>query len=496
MILLDVTIVNVALPSIQQELDVLPSSLEWVVGAYTLVLATLILVGGSLGDRFGRKRVFLAGLSIFTLASAGCALSTDDRELIAFRALQGVGGAAMAALTLSILIHAYPPERRTSAVGTWAAIGGLGFGLGPVIGGLLIRAFDWSAIFWVNVPIGLICGAVTLVAVQDSRDPQARRLDVRGAVLAATGLFLLTFALIESNRRSWTSPIIVGSLAGAVVMLGAFAAWERRAESPMLPPALLRNRRFVAANTVFALMYFSLAGMLFFLTLYFQDLRGWSALETGVSWLLLNVPFMAASTSAGRLARSYDARLLIGGGSLLAGVGMLLVALLSRDSGFWLAGTGYVLMGLGYGTAAPLVSSHVMGDVPAGLAGTGSGVLNSARQMGASVGIAVMGAIGVAIATHVWDSKTATLPLAVQADARSLGQQVAGGQTRQIVGRLGAVAQQSAIDSFLTGYHWAMAAGTVALAAAGMTALIGLRPRKPARTPVSRRSGALLPEEG
>jgi hypothetical protein len=174
---------------------------------------------------------------------------------------------------------------------------------------------------------------------------------------------------------------------------------------------------------------------------------------------------------------------------------MLLVALLGRDSGFWLAGTGYVLIGFGYGTAVPLVSSHVMGDVPARLAGTGSGILNSARQVGASVGIAVMGAIGVSIATHVWDSKTATLPLAVQADARGLGQQVAGGQTRQIVARLGAVAQEPVTDSFLTGYHWAMAAGTVALAAAGTTALIGLRRRKPARTPIGARSGVLLPEE-
>ena len=497
MILLDVTIVNVALPSIQQELDVSPANLEWVVGAYTLVLAALILVGGTLGDRFGRKRVFLAGLFIFTLASAGCALSQDDQELIAFRALQGVGGAAMAALTLSILIHAYDPEHRTSAVGTWSAISGLGFGLGPVIGGVLIRVFDWSAIFWVNVPIGLACGAVTLVAVEDSRDPQARRLDLLGALLAATGLFLLTFALIESSQRSWASAIVVGSLAGAAVTLGGFAMWERRAESPMVPPALLRNRRFVAANTVFALMYFSLAGMFFWVTLYFQDLRGWSALETGLSWLLLNGPFFAASISVSRLARRYDGRRLIGAGSLIAAVGMVGLTLLSSHTGFWLAGSGYVLIGLGFGLAVPLVSSQVMGDVPPAFAGTGSGILNSARQIGASVGIAVMGTIGVAVATHVWDSKVPTLPPGVQADARDLGQQVAGGQTIQIVSRLGSVAQGPATDSFVTGYHWAMAAGSVALFAAGTTALIGLRTKPAAHARTSQtRSSLLQPEEG
>jgi MFS family permease len=246
MILLDVTIVNVALPSIQQELHVQPANLEWVVGAYTLVLAALILVGGTLGDRFGRKRVFLVGLCIFTLASAGCALSQDDKMLIAFRALQGVGGAAMAALTLSILVHAYDPEHRTSAVGTWAAISGLGFGLGPVLGGLLIQAFDWSAIFWVNVPIGVACGAVALVAVEESRDPQARRLDVLGALLAAGGLFLLTFALIEQSpnmgvgarprlirrRRSRVGRVrrlgAPGRVADGATRLGSQPAFRRR----------------------------------------------------------------------------------------------------------------------------------------------------------------------------------------------------------------------------------------------------------------------------
>ena len=465
MILLDVTIVNVALPSIQQELRVSPSNLEWVVGAYTLVLAALILPGGTLGDRFGRKRVFLAGLCVFTIASAGCALSTDDPELIAFRALQGVGGAAMAALTLSILIHTYPPERRTSAVGTWAAISALGFGLGPVIGGVLIRIFDWSAIFWVNVPIGLVCLAVTLAAVRGftrSAGPPARSAwgDARRDRTVP--------ADVRTDREQSTVVDVAGHRRLAR-RRGRPAGWRFWGGSggrprPWCRPRLLRNRRFVAANRVFALMYFSLAGMFFFVTLYFQDLRGWSALQTGLSWLLLNGPFFVASLSVGRLARRYDGRRLIGGGSLAAAAGMVVLALLGSDTGFWLAGIGYLLIGLGFGLAAPLVSSQVMGDVPAAFAGIGSGILNSARQVGTSVGLAVMGAVGVAIATRVWDAKAMTVPASVPSGASGVGQEVAGGQISLLVAQLGPDARQPAIDSFLTGYHWAMATGALALA--------------------------------
>ena len=484
MIVLDITIVNVALPSIQRELGVSASNLEWVVGAYTLVLASLILVGGAIGDRLGRRRVFLSGLAVFIVASVGCALAPDDPELIAFRALQGVGGAAMAALTLSILVDAYPADRRTGAIGLWAAMGGFGFALGPVVGGLLIPAFGWSAVFWVNVPIGVACGALTLAGVRESRDPAARPLDPLGALLAATGLFLLTFALIESNRRSWTSAPVAATLVAGIAMLGAFVAWERRSPSPMVPLSMLRERRFASANVVFALLYLGLAALLFFVTLYFQNVRGWSALKTGTSWLFLNVPFLAASAGVARLAAVFGGRALICAGSLAAAAGMLLLASMQRDTDFWVAAVGYAVLGLGYGLAAPLVSSQAMAGVPDVLAGTGSGILNSARQVGASVGLAVTGAIGVGIATHVWDGKVSALPASVQAAARAARQDAAGG--RQL--NLGPAAQHAATDAFLTGYHWAMTAGGLALAVAGVTALVGLRaPVSRAPAPAARR---------
>src|SRR5215217_4366392 len=228
MILLDVTIVNVALPSIQRELDVTPGTLVWVINAYVLPLASLILVGGTLGDRYGRKRVFAVGFALFTLFSAGCALSTSDHMLIAFRALQGIGAALMAPLSLSILVDAFEPERRAWAIGMWATIAGFGFGLGPVLGGALIEAFNWSAIFWVNVPIGIVGVLTTLMHVRESRDPNARRLDLGGAELAAGALFCLTLALIETDDHAWASAFTLGFLGAALVLGAALLFFEAR----------------------------------------------------------------------------------------------------------------------------------------------------------------------------------------------------------------------------------------------------------------------------
>src|SRR5262245_26078874 len=242
MILLDNTIVSVALPAIQRALRVSASNLEWTVNAYVLALASLILVGGTLGDRYGRKRLFLIGLAIFTIFSAACALSRTDGELILHRAAQGVGAAIMAPLTLSILVGAYPPARRATAIGIWASVAGLGFGAGPVVGGLLIHSFGWPSVFWVNVPLGVIDFALALAAVRESRDPEARSLDPIGTVLVTLGLFLLTFALIETNVHHWLSRYTLFLGAAAVVALGLFVINEARTAHPMVPLGLFRNR--------------------------------------------------------------------------------------------------------------------------------------------------------------------------------------------------------------------------------------------------------------
>ncbi len=398
MILLDVSIVNVALPSIQRELDVTPGTLVWTINAYVLPFAAFILVGGTLGDRYGRKRVFVLGFALFTLFSAGCALSTSDHMLIAFRALQGVGAALLAPQSLSILVDAFEPERRAWAIGIWASIAGLGFALGPVLGGALIEVFDWSAIFWVNVPIGIAGLLTTLTQVRESRDPSARRLDLGGAALASGALFCLTLGLVETDDHAWTSAFTLAFLAAAVALGAAFLVFEARHPEPMLPLDFFRRRAFTIANLDFCLMYAALAGLLFLVSLYFQNVKGFSALETGVSWLTMVVPFMLISPFAGRLQGRFGARRVIVGGALLAGLGMLDFALLGADSPLLQAVPGYLLVGVGFGAAAPAISAVAMGAVEVEHAGVASGVLNTARQVGTALGLATLGSIATAVA--------------------------------------------------------------------------------------------------
>jgi EmrB/QacA subfamily drug resistance transporter len=465
MILLDNTIVNVALPSIQHELGVSPGNLEWVVNAYVLVLAALILVGGTLGDRFGRRRVFVAGLAVFTAGSAACALAPDDPQLVAFRAVQGAGAAFMAPLALSILVDAYPDDReRTGAIGIWAAAAGLGFGAGPIIGGILIELFDWSAIFWVNVPLGLVTAALTLSAVRESRNPEARRLDPLGAALAAAGMFLLTFALIGTNEHAWLSARTLVLLGAAAACLVAFVAWQRRAPSPMLELALFRNRRFVTGSLVYGIAYLALAGVFFFMTLYFQNVRGWSALRTGLSWIPLNLPFLLVTPFAGRIVRALGSARTSGLGVLLGALGTATLAAIDVDVAYAQAVLGYVLLGLGFGLLVPAVSSAAMGAVPRAHSGVGSGVLNASRQLGAAVGLAVLGSISVAAVSRSWSDA---------GGPEALVQRVAGGE----------VPGAAAHDAFLAGLHAGLWTAAAALLVVSALAFVGLRATSAASAP-------------
>jgi MFS family permease len=435
MILLDNTIVNVALPSIQRELGVTPSNLEWIINAYVLALASLILPGGTLGDRFGRKRFFLIGLAIFTVFSAACALSRDDPQLIVFRALQGVGAAAMAPLTLSILVDAFPPERRTTAIGIWAGVSGLGFGAGPILGGLLIEIFDWSAIFWVNIPLGVACFLLTVAAVQESRNPGARRLDPVGTLLASGGLFLVTFALIETNTHPWGSGYTLSLLGAGVAALVCFVLHERRVEHPMVP---------------------------------------------------LNLPFLLVSPFAGRIVRRFGTSWVSGGGILLGAVGTIGLAQLDVGSSYHAAWPCYLLIGFGYGLAVPAVSSAAMGAVPAAQSGVGSGILNSSRQVGAIVGLAVLGSMSHAIISGSWRLHIEALPAGVRTQAASLFPSVAGGEGRAVGALIGPEAASLAFESFVSGLHVALWVAGAAKVLGAAIAFVGLRgPRAAASAPVT-----------
>ncbi|TAK70378.1 MAG: MFS transporter [Actinomycetota bacterium] len=397
-ILLDVTIVNVALPDIQRDLGLSSGSLVWVVSAYTLALAALVPASGTLGDRYGRKRVMLLGLTVFVTASALCALSGNDIALVAARALQGVGGAMMAALTLSILTSAFPPHRRAAAIGLWTATAGIGFGLGPVIGGFLLSVSGWSSIFWVSVPLGATAFLLTMIFVGESRDPQARPLDVVGAVLVGSGLLFITFGLTQSGNAGWDSPSVGGSLAGGAALLGLFVLWERRVRIPLLPRALWHDVMFVGSNLAFVLLYLAFTGMFLFISLYFQDVRGWSALATGLSWLTMNAPFLLISLLISKLIRRFGAHRLVLTGVLIAAAGMASFAVLTADGSVVPAFVGYLLVGVGFGAATPALSAEAMSRVPADSAGVGSAALNSGRQIGSSVGLALLGAVAATVA--------------------------------------------------------------------------------------------------
>jgi MFS transporter, DHA2 family, methylenomycin A resistance protein len=467
MILLDNTIVNVALPAIQRGLRVTPGALEWTINAYVLALASLIILGGTLGDRYGRKRLYLFGLGIFTVFSAACGFARTDAELIVSRALQGAGAAIMAPLSLSILVDAYPPERRTTAIGIWASVAGLGFAAGPIVGGLLIALFGWSAVFFVNVPIAVVGFAVALASVRESRDQGARSLDPVGTVLVTVGLFLLTFAVIETNVHHWLSTYTLSLGAVAVLCLAAFVAHEARTTYPMVPLALFRDPVFSAANALYALAYAALAGMFFFVTLYYQNVKGWSAVRAGMSWIPLNLFFLVVSPLAGRIVRRIGTAWTVGGGFALAGVATIGLGRLDAGSSYAAAWPWYLLNGLGYGLLMPAVSSAGMAIIPTDHSGVGSGILNSSRQIGAAIGLAVLGSISVATVSGAWHASLGALPEATRAHAPALVQQVAGAEAQAVAAVLGPAAMAPALDAFIAGYRLSLTvAGTLLLVAA------------------------------
>lgn len=473
---LDLTIVNVALPSMQDELHMGAPALEWVISAYSLSLAAFIPASGALGDRYGRKLVFLSGMIIFLLGVVLCAIAPNAASLIAFRAIQGIGGAAMLALALSIIIETYPRERRAGAIGTWAALGGTGFGAGPVGGGILLTFYHWPSVFWINVPfaaLGILC---TAVAVRESRDPRARKLDARGMALSSLGLTCLTLGFIESSGHPWGSAQVTAPLTAGAVSLFAFFRWERRAPHAMLPPALLRARSFASASGIYLLCYGAMSGTLFWVTLYFQNVAGWSVLHTGLSWLLMNIPFLAMAQFGGKLDSRFRPSVIATTGTLIAAIG---VFILSRagTSAFTITAIGYALYGFGFGTFVPAVTHVAMRDVPAGVSGAASGVLNASRQIGSAVFLAVLGTMGLHATVSAWQDKASGLDVARRAAALRQSGNVASGRVHAVVTALGTLSRQAAIDSFLHGYQVAVGIAAACTAIAAGLAWRGLRQR-------------------
>ena len=481
MIMLDNTVVNVALPSIQHDLKTTPENLEWTINAYFLSFAALILLGGKLGDRFGRKKIFLVGLAIFTLSSADCALATSDTGLISARVVQGIGAALMNPLSLSIIVDAFPRHQIPTAIGIWAGISGLGLAVGPLLGGFLVEHVSWSAVFWINVPIGVIAAAATLWAVHESRDPNARRFDIVGTILITGGLFSLVWALIRTNSHSWSSGQTLGFLAAAVVLIAAFIVWESRNADPMIPLSFFRRKSFDVAISSVALVGFAMFGIIYFLTLYMQNVRGYSALESGVRTLPMTVMVMLIAPIAGKVSVRTGPRPLMVGGMLVMALGLASLTRLSLDASYWtVIFPSFVFVGAGVSLSMPTTTGVAMGSVDPARAGIASGVVNASRQVGGALGVAVLGSIAATVASSHWAN---TAPAGLNGAAGKLDPLVVGGQAEQIGRIAGSEASVAASQAFIDGVTTAMTVGSVIALAGAFIAYFGLRGYRPVAAP-------------
>jgi DHA2 family methylenomycin A resistance protein-like MFS transporter len=393
LVLLDVTIVNVALPTVGHALGVGVSGLQWVVDGYALALAGLMLTGGTVGDLKGHKRVVLTGLALFGLASLGCGLAGSTGALVAFRVMQGAGAALMLPGTLAVIADAYPDEReRARAIGVWAGVGSCALPAGPLVGGLLVQAAGWRWVFLLNVPIVAVALVAATRVLSESHGRPSRRLDVPGAVLGAIVLVSVTFAFIAAGRGGSAMPVVVAVLCASLAA-PAFVLAERRSADPLLPLGLLRRRAFVTANGVAGAMNLATLGLLFVLTLYLQDVRHDRALWAGVVLLPLFAPLSILAPVGGRIVARTGARWPMLGGSLLAAAGVALLTLSDATSGYLTLLPAVLLWGVGLAFLTPAVVSAAVSSVPAGRAGLASAVNNTTRQAAGAIGIAAFGVI-------------------------------------------------------------------------------------------------------
>ena len=393
MIMLDNTVVNVALPSIQRDLGVGLSELEWIVSGYALTFAALMLIGGKLADAYGRRLIFVVGIVVFTLASLLCGLATSGDMLIAARILQGAGAALMNPATLSIIAATFPPRQRGAAIGIWAGVSALALAIGPLVGGLLTEHASWNWIFFINVPVGILGIFASFVLIDESRDESHERLDLPGLFTSGIGLFALTYGLIEANNYGWGSTRIVGAFVVAAVALVSFVLLERHTRAPMLDLTLFRNRTYVGANLVMLLVALAMFGVFFFVSLYMQNVLGYSAVQAGAAFLPMTLLIIVVAPLAGRASDRFGSRWLMTTGMVLLAAQLAYFSQLSADSTFWRMLPALVLGGFGMAMTMTPSSAAAMRAVPVAKAGMGSAVLNAFRQVGGSTGIALMGAI-------------------------------------------------------------------------------------------------------
>jgi EmrB/QacA subfamily drug resistance transporter len=473
MLLLDITVVNVALPDIQRSLHASFSDLQWVVNAYALTLAAFLLTSGSISDLVGRKRVFVMGLVVFTASSMVCGLASTPLMLNLARAVQGIGGAMMFATSLALIAQAFQGKDRGTAFGVFGAVTGAAVAIGPVLGGVITSAIGWQWIFFVNVPIGAIAVFVTLTRVADSRDPNATGVDWAGLVTFSGSLFLLVYALVQGNDKGWGSTEIVACLTAAVVLMCMFVLVEHLQSRPMLDLKLFRCPAFAGASIVAFTLSSSFFAMFLYLTLYIQDVLNYSPLQAGLRFLPSTLLTFLVAPIAGRLSVRVPVRLLLGSGLMLIGIGLLTMTVVDASSSWTALIPGFLLAGAGTGLVNPPLASTAVGVVPPERSGMASGINSTFRQVGIATGIAGLGAI---FQHSVTRSTTAALHTSGHAQAilgvahGHLGTLLESGEVTKIAGSLSVGARAALDHSYRVGFTSAFT--TIALIAA-IVALIG-----------------------
>jgi EmrB/QacA subfamily drug resistance transporter len=437
---LDNNIVNVAIPRIQDDLHLTTAGLEWVVSGYILVFASLLLAGGRLGDIFGRRRLFLAGLAIFTVSSLAAGLAGNVDVLVASRALQGLGAALVTPTTLALISATYPePKERTAAVGIWSAVGALALAVGPLLGGLISQHLSWGWIFFINVPVGVATMVLGLWAIApDALGGVRKRIDVPGLITSALALFSLTYALIEGHDQGWTSTVILGSFAASALLAVAFVLVERRAADPMVAVALFTERVFTGGVVAVVMWGFGLFGIYFFTSLYLQNVLGFSPTEAGAAFVPMALVMAMTAVFSQQVARRIGSHRSTGLAMLLMAVGIASVSLLGAHASYLDLMPSFVLIGIGGGLSVPL-TDMVLGTMPSAQAGVASGIFNASREVAGLLGITVIGAILTA-------RQSASL-------------------------RVG----HAPVDAFLTGYRTGLLVAAVLVALGGVAAYVSLR---------------------
>ena len=425
MLLLDVTVVNVALPDIQRELNASLSSLQWVVDAYSLMLAAFLLTAGSLGDRLGRRRVFTIGFGVFTFASFLCGIAEDPTLLNLARGLQGIGAAGMFATSLALIGQEFHGKDRAMAFGVWGAVVGGAVAIGPLIGGVVTEGLGWEWIFFVNVPIGIAAMVLTEKQIVNVFAEKPEPVDLPGLVTFSAALFLLIFGLIRGNPEGWGSPLILACLIGAAVLLFLFVAIERRSRYPMLDLTLFRRRAFNGVSAVAFALSAGMFAMFLYITIYLQGVLDYSPLEAGVRFLPLSMLGFLVAPISGTLSHKIPIRILLGTGLTLVGIGLLLMNGVSPDSSWTTLLAGFIVAGIGIGTTNPGIGQAAIAVVPVEKSGMGSGINTTFRQVGIATGVAGLGAVF----QHQVDSKLHEL---VPNAPAGLGEAVASGGSRAV----------------------------------------------------------------